>query len=162
MTKGTNQYKGRVSATEMYEWRLLALIFFTIIITAVGVALVQPKIVSPCSESGCLVERVMAYEEKSELEQITDYIIKKFQPYGRTVAVQALACFISESGLRPDAVNVNSDAVKSTDVGIAQINLYWHRESAENMTDWKKNIDKAEQIYKQRKNFSSWYGKACK
>ena len=82
---------------------------------------------------------------------------KKFQPHGRAIAVKALACFISESGLRTNAVGVNNNG--SNDVGIAQINSI-HGMSTEDRMNWKKNIDKAYQIYK-RSGWKPWYGANC-
>ena len=140
-------------------------IFWTIaFFSLVGAILYITKAptINPCPHD-CInasAKVVYAADEADELEQITAYIVEKFQPHGRQVAVRALACFISESGLRPDVIHVNTDG--TTDAGIAQVNLYWHRETAERMTDWKLNIDKAERIYASRKNFSAWYGAYCK
>lgn len=100
---------------------------------------------------------VYAKDEATELEQITRYIIEKFEPEGRNVAVRALACFISESGLRPKAVGVNNNG--TNDVGVAQINSI-HGMSTEARMDYKKNIDKAYTIYK-RRGWGAWYGKEC-
>jgi len=42
----------------------------------------------------------------------------------------------------PEAINVNTDKHKSLDVGIMQVNLYWHPDvTLTEMIDYKKNID---------------------
>lgn len=97
----------------------------------------------------------------SELESIVAYITRVFEPEGKDVVVQAINCFYSESGLRPDAVGHNSDSVGSTDWGIAQLNSYWQNLTDAERTTIKANIDKAYKIYKGRGNFSAWYGKRC-
>lgn len=98
----------------------------------------------------------------SELERIVAYIARTFEPEGKDVVVRAINCFYSESGLRRDAVGQNSDAPRSKDHGIAQLNDYWHKLTEAQKTDIKANIDKAYEIYKGRGgNFSAWYGKLC-
>lgn len=119
----------------------------------------KPPVISGCPDSGCaiVVKTVYASDTDSELAQLTAYIVKKWESHGRSEAVHALSCFISESGLRTDAVGVNNNG--SNDVGIAQINSI-HGMSTEDRKDWKKNIDKAYSIYKSR-GWSAWYGKGC-
>lgn len=100
--------------------------------------------------------------QPSELEEVVAYITRVFEPEGKDVVVRAINCFYSESGLRPNAVGHNNDAVKSTDYGVAQLNAYWHKLTDEEKTDFKANIDRAYKIYKGRgDNFSAWYGRLC-
>jgi len=151
---GSNQFQNKYGLSKdamLSIWQVVA-------ITAVSVLVItklQPKIISPLSDSQHIV---YAAEGKSELQEITDYVIKKFEPEGRQVAVKALACFISESGLRNEAVNVNHNG--TNDVGVAQINSI-HGLSTEDRMNYKKNIDKAYQIYKSR-GWNAWYGAYCK
>lgn len=100
-------------------------------------------------------------EPKSDLPEIVSYIAYKFEPEGKDVVVQAINCFYSESGLRPNAVGQNTDTHRSKDWGVAQLNDYWHNLTEEQKTEYKANIDKAYDIYKGRGNFSAWYGKRC-
>lgn len=155
--KGSNQYQSKWGLSHKTMASVWAVAFFT----TVGIQFVQHDITSPCPTDGCKVNVVYAKETKTELQEITDYIVYKFQPHGREVAVKALACFISESGLRSDAYGWN-EWNKTADVGVSQINDV-HKMTVEERKDWKKNIDKAEQIYVSRgNNFSAWYGKGCK
>lgn len=98
----------------------------------------------------------------TELVEVVAEIAKTFEPEGKQVVVNAINCFYSESGLRPDAVGQNKDTHKSKDHGVAQLNDYWHKLSDEEKTDIKANIKRAYKIYKGRgDNFSAWYGKLC-
>lgn len=132
------------------SWYMGIILFFIL----VGVALyfTQDKVISPCQEV-CHVDVVMLKETKPELQEIVDYILTVFAPSGRQAQVKALACFISESGLRKDAVSLTNDH------GIAQINLTYHR--LVDPYNYKANIDMAYQIYKNR-GWDAWYGKGCK
>ena len=118
----------------------------------------KPPIVSPCPDTGCLVKTVYAKEEKTELEQITQYIVEKFQPEGRGVATWALGCFISESGLNPKAYNFNPN--NTWDYGVAQWNQV-HGQTIDQLKNWKHQIDLAFDLYK-RRGKGEWYGSHCK
>lgn len=137
--------------------RIFYTIFFFLSVYGV-VELLREPVVSPCAESGCFVKTVYAKEEKTELEQITQYIVEKFQPLGRDAAVWALGCFISESKLNPQAYNFNSN--KTWDFGIAQWNQV-HGQSIDEIRDWKKQINLAFDLYK-KYGKKPWYGSACK
>lgn len=157
---GSNQYQYKYGLSKDAIISVWAVAFFTL----AGVNLVNvlsAKVTSPCPDTGCnnhFIKTVYAKESKTELQEITEYIVKKFEPEGRQVAVKALACFISESGLRNNAVGVNKNG--TNDVGVAQINSI-HGMSTEDRMDYKKNIDKAYQIYKSR-GWKAWYGAYCK
>jgi hypothetical protein len=119
------------------------------------------KLLSPLPDN-YLPERlvvVYAKEEETELQQITNYIIKLWEPFGRKEAVKALDCFISESKLNPNAYGWN-EWNKTADVGVAQINDI-HGLTVEQRKDWKFNLDKALELYK-RSGFRPWYGSGCK
>lgn len=64
-----------------------------------------------------------------------------------------------ESGfnLDPNAININNDKHKSMDVGIFQINTYWHRDrvTVKEMLDPVKNIDFAYQLLSEQ-GFNPW------
>lgn len=145
-------------------------ILWILAITSVGVficmyinSLITPKILSPLPLTSWTTTVYAEAGEKapSELEEIVAYITKVFEPEGKDVAVRAINCFYSESGLRSNAVGQNTDGPKSKDYGVAQLNDYWHSLTSAEKTEYKANIDRAYKIYKGRGNFSAWYGKLC-
>jgi len=156
-------------------WRDIAYILFCLLLAS---ALLydaknsQFDIISPIPDAKAEVVKIVKVfqptptpdpTQPSELESIVAYIARVFEPEGKHVVVKAINCFYSESGLRPDAKNQNTDDVGSTDWGIAQLNSYWHDLSEAEKTEVKANIDRAYEIYKGRGgNFSAWYGKGCK
>lgn len=156
-TRGSNQFQNKYGLSKdalISVWQVAAL-------TATGIVLIvklSPGIVSPCPDSGCAVKMVYAAEGKTELQEITDYIVRKFEPEGRQVAVKALDCFISESGLRPDAININKNG--TWDYGLAQWNQV-HGQKIEDLKDWKHQIDLAYRLYK-RSGWKPWYGAGCR
>jgi hypothetical protein len=106
----------------------------------------------------------------SELETVISYITRKFEKEGKDVVIQAINCFYSESGLRPEAQGWNPPKLNpdgslkepaSSDHGVAQLNDYWHNLTPKQKTDIKANIDYAYRIYKSRGDFSAWYGGRC-
>jgi len=155
--QGSNQYRVK----HKYLWGLKseawASVWFIAFLTVILLPLTRHTIISPLSDRP-IISVQAAEPEPTELQKITNYIVQKFQPEGRGVATRALSCFISESGLRPDAYNWNTN--NTADVGIAQINDVHHM-SVEERKDWKKNIDRAYQIYKKH-GWKAWYGKGCK
>lgn len=141
---------------------LLILTIFIILTCIIGSWWNDYRIISPCPPQGCHVQTVMAFEDESELEEITSYIIRTFEKYGRQTAVKAVACFISESGLRVSAYGYNKRN-DTGDYGLAQINsIHRSRYGDKFMYDWKTNIDVAEKIFlSANKTFKPWYGKYC-
>ncbi len=171
--KGSNQYstKKKPRKDVTLEWMF---VFLCLVVTFIGIralelhirndgfnqAYAEMPIVSPLAPEPTKVPNPTP--TPTELEEVVAYITKKFEPEGKHVVVQAINCFYSESGLRPNAVGQNSDAPKSKDHGVAQLNDYWHKLTEAEKTDIKANIDKAYKIYKGRgNNFSAWYGKRC-
>ncbi len=171
-SKGTNQYKIKGAFTMLEKILLVIIIFY-----GGSFFIKDPVIVSPvpevirkvsASDTQKMIDRAFAHEElkkKQEEENrptkanIIAYIAKVFENEGTAVQVRAINCFYSESGLRTDAVSpTNKNG--TIDRGVAQINSI-HGMKPEDAHDFKKNIDKAYQIYK-RRGFSAWYGKACK
>lgn len=157
---GSNQYQYKHPGLSREAYKSIAQV---LAITFVGVILSSlmersQKPISPLPDSSSWSgEIVYASEKPSELEEITAYIVKTFEPEGRAVATRALACFISESGLKSDAVGYNTNG--TADVGVAQINDV-HGLSIEARKDWHTNIKKAYQIYKQS-GWGAWYGRYC-
>jgi len=116
----------------------------------------EKTILSPISNA--VIKVVHAEEDQTELEQITQYIVKKFQPLGENKAVWALGCFISESHLSPQAYHLNDN--NTWDYGIAQWNQV-HGQTIDQLKDWKHQIDLAYDLFV-RKGKGQWYGSACK
>ena len=96
--------------------------------------------------------------QQATLRNIVAYIAETFEPEGKAVVVEAINCFYSESKLNPLAKGCNKNG--TCDSGIAQINSV-HKLTDEQAQNYKKNIDKAYEIYKDRK-WEAWYGKGCK
>lgn len=94
----------------------------------------------------------------SEKVQIVAYITKLWEKHGTAEVVRAINCFYSESGLRSEAYGVNRNG--SNDAGVAQVNSI-HGMSVEDRMDYKKNLDKAYQIYLNR-GWDAWYGSRCR
>ena len=90
---------------------------------------------------------------------IVAYIMQVFGKYGTDVGVQAINCFYSESGLRTEAYNYNTNG--TDDRGIAQINSI-HGYNPQDLHDYTKNIDAAEKVFlRAGKSFRPWYGTSC-
>ena len=120
--------------------------------------LIRTPVISPCQKDGCGTI-VYAKESKSELQQIIDYIVIKFSPEGDRVVTQALACFISESHLNPQAYHYNTN--NTWDFGLAQWNQV-HGQTLDEIRDWHTQVDLAFGLYKASGNsFSAWYGQYC-
>ena len=121
------------------------------------------KIVSPISNKK-FINKVEAKEPKTVQsvpadQEIFTYAIKVWGKEGRHILIKMFNCFYSESGWRYDALHENTNG--TVDAGLAQINDI-HGLSLQDRIDYKKNIDKAYEIYIGRgKSFSAWYGSAC-
>jgi hypothetical protein len=99
-------------------------------------------------------------EMEATKENIVWYIMKVFGKHGTDVAVKAISCFYSESGLRTEAYNFNSNGTE--DRGVAQINSI-HGLRPEDAHNYRKNIDMAERVFVRAGNsFRPWYGQLCK
>lgn len=138
----------------------MSLMFVLLVIVVVmyfGYRLAHPPvIISPLQDSVLNVPVNVVYAAGNEKSEIIAYIAKVFEPEGTAIQVWAIKCFYSESGLRTDAYNFNSNG--TSDTGVAQVNSI-HGKS--NLTDWKTNINVAYGIYK-RSGKGAWYGKDCK
>lgn len=174
--KGTNQYRRKYKGIKTDAQRDILVIFLGMLLMCFISREWQhahPPI-SPCPMGGCLVSKAEASEalalvelnqiKKTSLEPTKANIIKHiadtFAPEGTAVVVRAINCFYSESGLRTEAVN-NKNKNGTIDRGVAQINSI-HKMLPADAHDFRKNIQKAYQIYKNRGNsFQAWYGKNC-
>jgi hypothetical protein len=134
------------------KWALCFVLVF--VLAGIGLHLTEPKIISPCPETGCFPKTVYAADERSELEQAISYVIKKFEPEGMTVVIQALDIMKCESHLNIKAYNYNTNG--SGDYGLFQINsIHVARYGDKFMHDWKANIDVAYDLYKHQ-GWSPW------
>ena len=166
LSLGSNQYRQR-SKADSQNSALLQGFYITFTLVLAGAFIYQRNnqdFISPyVPQAEAQVIVIEKKEEQTELQEIVSYITKVFEPEGKAVVVKAINCFYSESGLRKDAVGQNTDAPRSRDHGVAQLNDYWHKLSEAEKTEVKANIDRAYQIYKGRGgNFSAWYGKLCR
>ena len=94
-------------------------------LTIIGIYFVQPKIISPCPDTGCGVLVKTVYAKDSELT-INQEIYKVFGVYGDRAMKLLTGQGCSENkSLNPTAINVNKDVVGSKDFGVFQINNYW-------------------------------------
>lgn len=172
--RGSNQHVAKKGIrlheeTQRSMWQVMAIGIFLILLAEKT----QPQTVSPCPDGGCAVSKVFAQETEARIElknriaqenkptktNIIAYIAKVFEPEGTAVQVRAIRCFYSESGLRTEAYNYNTNGTE--DRGVAQINSI-HGMKTSDAHNFKMNINKAYQIYKGRgSNFSAWYGKDC-
>ena len=153
--KGSNQYKLRYYIP-LWKMLLMFILLVIVIIIYFGYkAQHPPEIISPLQDSVLNVPIQVVYAAGNEKSEIIAYIAKTFEKEGTATQVWAIKCFYSESGLRTDAYNFNSNGTE--DKGIAQINSV-HRKS--NLYDFKTNINAAYQIYK-RSGKNAWFGRDC-
>lgn len=164
--KGTNQYiaKHKLGLKPEVQRDVWMLITFIAVVVLGGREWTHAHpVISPIPEayaSAPVPTPTPTPVPEPSAENIIAYIAKTFAPEGTAVMVKAIECFYSESGLRTNAYNFNSNG--TDDRGVAQINSV-HRMSAGDAHNFTKNIDKAYAIYKSRgNNFSAWYGRGCK
>lgn len=105
-------------------------------------------------EKAKVVEKKIILDYPDEIDTpIEQYICEKFGAYD---CKTALAVFKAESGLREDAVNINTNG--TIDVGIAQINSVHFKKpgcSLKEIADMYKNVDCAYTIWK-ASGWSPW------
>lgn len=91
----------------------------------------------------------------SEQEEIIEFIK---QTFGKDNADDAIAIAKCESGLRPKAVNHNTDSNQTIDYGLFQINNHWQEiDNTSFLFDYKINTLMAKKIFDNRGgNWSAW------
>lgn len=175
LSKGSNQhqYKHKLNLSKEAQRDICLLIAIMALLFCGGREYVRNNpVISPCDESGCFVSKIEAQEIEARIElrqllkdqanptkaNIISYIARKWEKHGTAETVKAINCFYSESGLNTEAYGYNNNG--TSDYGIAQINTI-HGMSVTDMKDYRKNIDKAHDIY-MRRGWSAWYGKLCR
>ena len=141
--------------------------YILLLILTIGAIYAKSSYVQP-NDRLVEVQKAQAQEAKvvphredpvPSLSEILSEIAREFEPEGKAVVVKAINCFYSESGLRYNALHKNTNG--TYDGGVAQINDV-HKMTIPERMDYKKNIKKAHEIYKSRKNFSAWYAQGCR
>jgi len=164
------QYRWAVSYK---RWGLADTIYVLLVI--VGAVLVGVRIPVPSPRPVDPIGSVMAQESvvsplplnpatptpsptpQASLENVVAYIAQVFKSEGSAVVVEAINCFYSESRLNPNAYNQNRNGTE--DRGVAQVNSI-HRLTPAEAHNFRKNINKAYEIY-QKRGWAAWYGKGC-
>jgi len=93
-----------------------------------------------------------------DTKEVIDEITEVWKEEKKSDIIRAINCAYSESGFNPIALNKNKNFTQ--DAGIFQINDI-HKMTLEDRFNIKKNIKKAYEIFKSRKNWSAWYGEGC-
>lgn len=105
--KGTNQHQ--------VKWRILkpeawASVWFIAFITILGAWIIQPKIISPCPDTGCFVEVVYANESPDEATVRERVLLAGMRVFG-TRHVESLEKLVfKESTFNQYAINPSSGA----------------------------------------------------
>lgn len=165
--RGSNQYRERTRG----HWKRWLIVYAIAVILIIlfaqyyknqgkAEAYSEAYILSPLPDNGQFNVDIQAEPVvPSEKEQIIAYITKLWEKHGTQEVVHAINCFYSESGLRSDAYGINKNG--TNDAGVAQINSI-HKMSVEERFNWKKNLDKAYEIYTSWGNsWDAWYGRSC-
>ena len=118
---------------------------------------ISPLSSNPFSHSVYAKEPTPSPSPEPTLQNIIAYIVEVFEPEGKETVVWAINCFYSESGLRHDAYNYNTNGTE--DRGVAQVNSI-HGLTPDEAHDFRINIDTAYQVYK-RQGRAAWYGSRC-
>ena len=158
--RGTNGYQDKFA----FDDKVTISILLVALLTAFGVILAiltRPPVISPLPDSGYSFS-VQAMEptptpKNPGKTEIIAYIAKVWEKEGVYEQARAISCFVSESGLRANAYNFNSNG--TYDAGISQLNSI-HNLPDEVVYDPYKNIDYAFKLYK-RRGWQSWYGAEC-
>ena len=106
------------------------------------------------------VVKVLADEDKRWCGDPKSYLRCKAQDLGIddyvTSKIINMISTCENSKWNPEAINVNTDKHRSLDVGIMQVNLYWHPDvTLTEMVDYKKNIDYGLKMFL-KQGFEPW------
>lgn len=108
-----------------------------------------------------IVEKPVFTEPDNPRDYIT-YVFGEDAPKAFLLLKGNDVCGGENRSLNPDAVNVNSDSRQTRDVGIFQINEFWHRINAKWLFNWKINIEIAHQLFVENGNtFKLWSAGKC-
>ena len=128
------------------KYTLAALVDGAIIGLLFGCALFYPYKTSPEAVKPTIEVKAVENTPKRYCDDPQAYLRCKAQDMGiddyTTSKIINMISTCENGKWKPDAINVNNDKVKSMDVGIMMINLYWHPDvTLADMIDYKKNID---------------------
>ena len=158
--RGTNGYQDKFAFEDKVTISILLVAFLTALGVIVAI-LTRPPIISPLPDSGYSFS-VQAMEptptpKNPSKTEIIAYIAKVWENEGVYEQARAISCFVSESGLRADAYNFNSNG--TWDGGVSMINSI-HKQPDSVVYNVYKNIDFAYKLYK-RRGWQPWYGSGC-
>lgn len=108
-----------------------------------------------------IIEKVI-YEEPDTPEEYIKYIFGEDADKAFLLLKGNDECGGENFNLEWDAQNYNDDPQKSVDIGIFQINEYWHKINRKWLFNWKINIEIAHQLYKENgDSFKLWTAGKC-
>ena len=140
----------RTYRREVFRQRRAGFVLCLIILSLIWCAVYgNTKETSPSDVKSMIdtpVVKVIAQEDKRYCGDPQAYLRCKAQDLGiddyTTSKIINMISTCENGKWKPDAININNDKVKSMDVGIMMINLYWHPDvTLADMIDYKKNID---------------------
>ena len=104
---GSNQYKEKRRVLKPEAW---ASIWFVAFITSLTVWFVQPRIVSPCPETGCFLHTIYAKESPDKQTVRDRVLLAAIHEFGSSNAYAIDALIMQESTFNQYAVNPSSGA----------------------------------------------------
>ena len=118
----------------------------------------NPKIISPCPDTGCYVKTVYAKDEQPDMVRLISQTTSEFAPEGASVvhdAINVLWCEHRFNGVSNDVPHKNDNG--SFDYSVFQINSLWAKVyGTKYQTDWKENIHIAHLIWLRSHSFQDW------
>src|SRR3990167_11423581 len=94
-----------------------------------------------------------------DTKEVIDEITEVWKDEKKQDIIRAINCGYGESGLRINAININTNGTR--DHSVFQVNdVHTKRYGQEFKNDWKTNIRVAYQIFKNR-GWDAWYARSC-
>ena len=94
-----------------------------------------------------------------DTKEVIDEITEVWKDEKKSDIIRAINCGYGESGLRINAININTNGTR--DHSVFQVNdVHTKRYGQEFKNDWRTNIRVAYQIFKNR-GWDAWYARSC-